>query len=360
MQHGRDDQGVRAQVGVGRHHVHGHAQPMKGAIVGQPERGVLEPGGIGLQAHGPAVVVGQDDGDGLGRQGALEPIAQGADLGTHRSDLLIAAAGLSVVIEDAVPPLLDAGAAGAPAKVDDAIGAMGHGLVRPEAQLPRLGGRAHGLPAGWAGLLLHHPEGLVSQAPHQGVGCGDGGGILLDKGGIVVPGDEIELAAHGEIVDLAKAEAHQVGGDGGRAVGLEDVDLFLGIADPLIGGKAVEIQLQARVGGAHGIGGQGDLIPGGIGVAPEGGAPGVVEGVQRAIAALQPALEGLGAGGAVAAGMMAAEFVVELPSHHLGMPGIALGHGRGDLARELAVARAGGAVLPPHAELDPAAVALHQ
>ena len=98
------------------------------------------------------------------------------------------------------------------------------------------------------------------------------------------------------------------------------------------------------------------LTPVGVGLAPEAGPPGAVEGVQCAVARLQELPEGLLAQLAVA---FAAVFVGEVPAHHRGMAAEALGQGAVDPLDKGTVGGGGEAVVVPAAVEVPPAVRPH-
>lgn len=95
-----------------------------------------------------------------------------------------------------------------------------------------------------------------------------------------------------------------------------------------------------------------DLVPVAVSLAPEGGAPGLVEGVERAVSVLEPAAEGgLGLGAPV----VGAVLVVDVPHPQGRVAGVAGGEALGDGGGVAAVRRAGvGEVLAGAPPLGPA------
>ena len=79
----------------------------------------------------------------------------------------VAAAGLAVVAQQAVPILFAADGAGPPAEPDLAVRAVGELLVADFAELARLRVAAEDAPAERAGGLLHDQEVLLLEAAHH-------------------------------------------------------------------------------------------------------------------------------------------------------------------------------------------------
>jgi len=331
---------------------------VQGAVVAAEDVREGKAGRPGLQRERPAVVVGLQDGHRLGTARADERVPEAGDLLAHAGDLVVAAAGAAVGVQDAVPEGLGAGTGRAPAKVDDGVRAVGDGLVGPQAELPGSRRAAHRLPAARSRLLLDHPEGLILEAADRIVREGYRHGIQGAERGIVVPGAQVERPRHPVIVDGVKREAHVVGGDAAVPIhGAQGIDLELLVSDHLVRGEAVKVEFQAGVGDARGLPRQGHLGPVGVGVAPEGRAPGIVQDCEKVVALARPGGKGVPALGAIAArGIVATELVIHLPGHDVRMPGEMRGHGGDDALRVGAVGGAGGAVLAAHAEGHPAPV----
>ena len=122
------------------------------------------------------------------------------------------------------------------------------------------------------------------------------GGLLhrfggLVPGGVAVPTDDVHFLRHLEIVDVVEA-IHHVGGEPGVGcklahtvpLELEKVDVPAADETLPVEGEALDRILPLGRGAF-------DLIPVGVVVAPEAGVPGLVQGVQSAVTALQPAAE---------------------------------------------------------------------
>ena len=118
------------------------------------------------------------------------------------------------------------------------------------------------------------------------------------------------------------------------------------LAAQLVGGEPVEVELLGRVGEGRRDPRRQDLVPVAVVLAPERGAPGVVERVQVAVARAQPAAERGGAHVAVAVRVVAAELVADVPQHERGVVGVALGERLDQPQRVLAVDRASSGSTP--------------
>lgn len=171
---------------------------------------------------------------------------------------------------------------------------------------------------------------------------------------IVVVGDDVDLAAPGPVVDrVALAEGgHEVGRhrDAGREP-VQDVPLRTevlahgGVGEPLV------VQGLPRVADGRRGPRRVDVLEAGVALAPEGGAPGFVDGVDRAVRRLQPAAEVGGAGVAVAGGDGDAVLVVHVPHRQRRVVAVALGEARGDVRGGRAVVRVAVAYRGAGAEL---------
>ena len=264
----------------------------------------------------------------------------------------------AAVGQDAMPVLLGAHRAGAPAEEHNRVRTVGDALHGPQRDLPGLWRSTQYIPAGDATLLLHHPEGLVlHRADEVQLTRMPVGAVLIMArvempAGILIVGREIQLLTQVIIAGLA-GEAHQVVGDPlVRRGSPQDIRLELVEFADQIGGKALPVQL---VGGIHAPG-SGDLRRRNAGeiivaLAPEGGAPGAVELVNAAVLLLQPGLEATLAMLAVAQIAVAvAQLVVHLPANDCRMRRIMGGKGGHIAADMLAVNRIGLAVMVAAAE----------
>lgn len=175
---------------------------------------------------------------------------------------------------------------------------------------------------------------------------------------VVVVGDDVDLAAPGPVVDgVALAEGgHEVGRDrdaGCQAV--KDVPLRAEVLAHRRVGEPLVVEGLARVADRRGGARRVDVLEARVPLAPEGGAPGLVDGVDRAVRRPQPAAEVGGAGVAVAGGDGDAVLVVHVPHGQRRVAAVALGEARGDGRRGRAVVRvavadrATGAELVAHA-----------
>ena len=266
----------------------------------------------------------------------------------------------AVVVHHSAVELLRAAPALAELEVLHRVGAVGHrlhggGHVHP--RLLQLGDRG---PVGVAGSGLHQQEGLPLDGAHHIVPQGKvRGGLhvaLVAPLGVGVPGDHVQLVLEFEVIVLIKI-IHKVGGhrDGG-VHRLHRVPLHLHKVDDLVGNEPLPVQGQAVDAGLP-LGHWGvDLFPVGVGVAPEGGPPLVVQVVQGAVLLPQPPAEGRLALGAVA---LAAVLVGQVPQNHPGMAGKPLGQGGVHGLHLLPVEGGGVAVVVAAAGLIPHQVGLH-
>ncbi len=232
-------------------------------------------------------------------------------LRTEALDLLEGAALLPRVADHAGVELLRALPGLPPLEVADGVGAPGHGLEGPEpVEAARLG-VVHAPPVDRPGRLFHeHPR-----------PAGLGAGHVLDEGAalgaervtrvrVEVDGDDVLLPRPAPGV-LPEPQRHEVAGDREvRGVPPDDVP-FGGVAlQEHVGGEAPEVQHLSGVAHVVGQAGRQDAVPGVIALAPEGGAPGLVEGVERAVLLPQPAAEG---GRGLVAVVEGAVLVVDVP-----------------------------------------------
>lgn len=151
---------------------------------------------------------------------------------------------------------------------------------------------------------------------------------------VVVVGDEVDLAAPGPVVDrVALAErGHEVGGDRhARGQPVQDVPLHDEVLAHGGVGEAAVVQRLGRVADGGGGARRVDLLQVGVVLAPEGGAPDLVDRVDRAVDGAQPAAEVGRAGVAVAGGDGDAVLVVHVPQGERRVVAVALGEAGGDV-----------------------------
>ena len=360
------DQPVPAEVAARPHHVD---------VDPGPEEGLLVPGDRALEAvalearlesERPEAVVVVDDGHLRLHRRPGQDLLQRRVLRGHLRRLPVAPARLAVVTQETVPVLLAAGGAGAPPEPDLRVGPVGELLVGDLADLPRAGVAREGAPAQGAGGLLHDPEVLLLEAPHdvggERRGVGDPGLRPVGEDRVVVPADEVQVPRQLVVVHLLE-QAHEVVGDelAVRAQVAKDPDLVGLELDVEPRGVAHPVEAGARVGDGPGLPaprvGDGDLAPGLDLEAPEVGAPGPVQLVEGPVPPAQPVLEARPA--AIAAAVGAPELVVGLPADHAGVVLVVLGHGPGDALGQQPVGPVREAVVLAPAPHDAGAVRLH-
>ena len=110
----------------------------------------------------------------------------------------------------------------------------------------------------------------------------------------------------------------------------------------------------ARIGFGHGQVRRVHLVEAAIDLRPKDRAPSLIEGLDRSIARRKPEPKAPGRRGAIADGrIVAAIFIVGLPSHHGGMLAIALGNRLGNPSTFCAVTFVRKAIVTPGPELAP-------
>jgi hypothetical protein len=136
---------------------------------------------------------------------------------------------------------------------------------------------------------------------------------------VVVVGDQVDLLAPAQVVQRLEVRGHEVRGDRLVADGADGVPLGAVELEQGVGAEPVPVQLLGRVALGRGDPGRDDLVPVAVPLAPEGGAPGVVQGVQVGVPALQPPAERRAADVAEALGDVAAVLVVDVPHPQRGV-----------------------------------------
>ena len=259
--------------------------------------------------------------------------------GAELLDLLVGTAFLARVADHPGVELLRALPGLAPLEVADGVGAAGHGLEGPEAvQATRLG-VVHAPPVDRPrGLLHEHPGTAGLRAGH----VLDEGALLgaqrVPRVGVEVDGDDVLLLGPAPGV-LADPQRHEVAGHrdvrGGQA---DDVPLGEVALQEHVGGEALEVQHLGGVLHVVGLAGRVDLRPVAVALAPEGGAPGGVEGVEACRTGPQPVPE---AGGGLVAPVVGAVLVVDVPHGEGRVAAVAGGEVLGDGGGVAAVGGAG-------------------
>ena len=212
---------------------------------------------------------------------------------------------------------------------------------------------------------FHQKEGRLFQAPHQRVaGCRPHGRPTVVRLPVPlrigIPGNDIQLLRKFEIVEGLE-KLHHVDGHRLIAVFAHRADLRSAEILHLIAHEALPVQIQAVKAVFPVRDRTVDLIPGGIGMAPEGGPPGMVQILQRFIFFPEPFPEGLLAELAVAfsAQPVSAVLVGNMPQDHSGMTAQPPGKLPVDLLHLSAHQRGCGAEIMPPAGKVPHAVRSH-
>jgi hypothetical protein len=189
--------------------------------------------------------------------------------------------------------------------------------------------------AAGAGLLFEDDEvsgpgaGRVECA---GFGAGPGVGVLVEER-IGVKAEDVEVAREGAAV-VDGFEQAVMGDEPLRLDGAEDFDLLVLEAGGAPGEEAAVVDDVCGVQVGGGVGPrEGDLVIGAVGLGPEGGAPGAVQGGDVGpVLVSEEVDELLAAVGAVALGEVAIDFVIGLPADDVGVVATVDGEGAGDVA----------------------------
>ncbi len=311
--------------------VGGDARAPQRPVVLVPDAHDVDVGGrLRLVLLGPQVlVVPQDRRLGLDA-GALD-LAELAEAGAQFADLAPDLGVGAGVRHHPRVPLLGALPGGAPLEEHDRVGAarqVRHGVAQ---HLARGLGAVAALPVDRGGGVLHEdPGGAAAE------GAGEVGGVAeVDVPGgafeVVVVGDDVDGLGELPQVDVGVVAGHEV-----RRHGLDRVDraeqFGLGPVEleQLPGREALEVEDVGGVGDRRRRQGREDLVPGGVRLRPERGAPRRVEAVEVGVALAQPGAELGGGRRGVRAGVVAAVLVVDVPQLHGGVVVVAAGHLLGD------------------------------
>ena len=256
--------------------------------------------------------------------------------------------------------LLGAGAGLPPLEEGHAVGAASDVTDGVAQHLARRLGRVDGLPVDGARRVLHQQP-----RPATGAAAGEIGGEREVRPGVgqgvdhvVVVGDEVHLASPGEAVDTRVAVEDEVRRHrNAGAAGVEHVALGDEVGEQGVGAEAGEVEALGRVGERRAVAGRADLRPPAVALAPERRAPRRVQRVDGAVARLEPGAEGRRRGVAVAAGVVAAELVADVPHHHRGVIAVAVGEPFDERQRVVPERRRAGAPrLATAGEVAPAAM----
>ncbi len=329
VQLGYDDEPVWGQVVLGVGEVGGEVGLPQGAVPGLEQVGVVDVlGEAAVLGTGPPGVPVVQDGDVRGAVPAGDFGGDSREVGAELLDLLVGTAFLAGVADHAGVELLGALPGLAPLEVADGVGAAGDGLQGPQA-----------VEAAGFGVVdapgVDRPGGLFHE--HPGRVC-LGAGHVLDEGtvlgaervvrvGVDVDGDDILLPCPAPGV-LPEPQRHEVAGDGDvRGVSADDVALGDVALQEHVGGEAAEVQDLRGIAHVVRQTGRQDAVPGVVALAPEGGAPGGVEGVEGAVLLPQPPSEG---GRGLVAVVEGAVLVVDVPHRQGRVAAVAGGQVLGD------------------------------
>jgi hypothetical protein len=230
------------------------------------------------------------------------------------------------------------------------VGAAGQVREAVARQLPRTLGDVPALPVHGTGGMFHEHPGPVPREGAGEVGVHREQDVVVRPLGyeVVVVGHDVHFLAPFPVVRREAVGGHEVRGDGN--VGREPADdvAFIDIAlKEGVGGEAAEVQALGLVADAGREPGCINLVPFAVLLAPEEGAPGVVQLLQGAVAGLEPAAEC--GHGVVIVGVAdrCAVLVVDMPQDQRGVRGIAAGQLFRDVGGGAAVLRRAGACHAP-------------
>ena len=360
---GHHDEPVCREVRSRVHDVGGDALVAQQPVDRLAHQGVVQGrGGHGRAGGRPGgLVVPQDRDLCLHRRPAqlTEALRDGAEL----ADLAEARTVAAGVGDQGRVELLGARARLAPLEEADGVRAPGH--VR-DAVADGLAGGLRGvdrLPVdGARGVLHQHPRPAAGEAPGEVATEGQlGPGVLEAVDDVVVGADHVLLGRPLVVVEVAEVgERHEVRRhrDAGGVL-VQDRLLRAVEVEQGVGAEPRVVQLVRRVRKGGRAPRREDLLPVGVALAPERGAPGVVEVIQGGVAATQPAAEGGRAGVAVARQVVAGVLVGDVPQGQGGVVVVALGQLGGQGEGMVAVHGGAGAPRLPAARPQRVAVAVH-
>ena len=242
------------------------------------------------------------------------------------------------------------------------IGTMCHCLHALQHQRAGLAQPVDFLPVGSRRGRFHQHVGLVpAHAPHQIM---PEGGKPHDLGipcipcphGIIIPAGAIQMPAQFKIIDSGIIP-HQIGSAGNiRRNALQGLDFPIIEIAELLGGKPLPGQIQPMAALFPDGGGAFNLIKGRIAMAPEGIPPGVIEGINIAVAFLQPRPEFFLTKRAMA---FAAIFIGNMPHAKGRMIFVSFCQQGIDLSYLFPIYRRGQAMVMPRTKQKPAALPVH-
>src|SRR5580698_6517900 len=166
-------------------------------------------------------------------------------------------------------------------------------------------------------------------------------GIDMAGSDIVIPCGEGERTSHDVVIETVE-KSHEVAGDELARLGvlMNDVDLILLIAHPGVGYETVPVEAESGVVVFAVLLGHWYLGPIVVSLAPIGSCPMLVELIERLVFRFEPAMEKM-LGDVVIRHVGVAVFIVDLPSHNVGIVSETDCHFCSDLFAELTVAGRG-------------------
>ena len=290
----------------------------------------------------------EHDGDFRANLGTHDPLADARQFVAERRSLLEHAGIFGAIVRDDRAMEAFAAADGLLHLEElHGVGTMRHGLPAEFSHFTGALDLAEREPVLLVRSLLHEHERLVAaDAAHEVVAHG-GEARRSVHARVVVPADHVHLLGPFKVVEILE-RAHEVGGDRRDGIVFTDRVTFVLVACELrLALEATIVHLQA---GDHAFGvadaiaiadGWHHVGPFGDGVAPEVGAPRLVERFDGAILGLEPCAEGFRTLVAIAQAAASAVFVAHMPVHQTRSAGVAFGHMCGERAGRFAEVRRG-------------------
>ena len=333
----RDDQLVAIERRVGIYNVDALRERAQGVVVAGHQCDGIEIGVVQLEIHGPAAVVGMQQGDLGDGRGAGELCADGGEIAAELSNFVVERDGRAVGADERAVILLLSIERAAPLPIADFIGAVadvlpGHGADFAAIQKIIVARPVHG-----AGLRFDHPEIALLESAREIVRETFAIDAHVAGANVVVPRRDGEGLAHDVVIEAVE-KSHEIRGDELARIGMRADRIDLGALEniPFGGAEAIPIEAQAGIVIADGDGNFRPLV---VGLAPVGGGPVSVEVGERLVFRLQPIVEFLAGDAVVGEIVEAAVFVIDLPANDVGIVAVTQRHLLGDFAREANVKR---------------------
>ena len=154
---------------------------------------------------------------------------------------------------------------------------------------------------------------------------------------VVVVGDEVDFRCPSPVVLRTNVRSdHEIGRDRNRTGGADDGEFVTVVAEQLFRAEALEVKSMGGVHRRHRRPRREDFAPTRVALAPERGAPGIVEAFDGCVASLEPSPERCRGDVAVAEGIVAPELVRHVPERNRRMVTVSFGDDRSQAQRVFA------------------------